>query len=174
MINSAAAPHPELRDGEVTKDHGLLLIGLFKLSKALLFFLMGLGALHMINRNVGDELIHLVMALRLDTEGRFVQFMLEKADQIDAHRLKQIGFADFAYAALALTEGIGLMKEKVWAEYLTLGLTLSFLPYELFELIRHPSWVWLSLLATNLAVLVYLLWWLDRKKKRRVGVPAAG
>jgi len=57
------------------------------------------------------------------------------------------------------------MREKVWAEYLTLSLTVMFLPWELYELVRHGSWMRLSLLFINLVVLAYLLWILDRKKK---------
>ncbi len=40
-----------------------------------------------------------------------------------------------------------------------------FLPWELWELARRPSWVRLGLLLINLAVLGYLLWLLERKKK---------
>lgn len=146
------------------RDRGLLLIGLFKLGKALLFFALGIGAIHLLHKDLADEVIRLTTALKFDQESRFVNLLLEKVDLIDAHRLKQIGFATFAYSALALTEGIGLMLEKVWAEYLTLGLTVSFLPWELYELARHPNWFRLSLLLINLAVLFYLLWLLRRKK----------
>ena len=73
--------------------------------------------------------------------------------------------ATFAYSALALTEGVGLMREKVWAEYLTLSLTVMFLPWELFELARDPNWIRLALLLANLAVLAYLMWLLRRKKQ---------
>ena len=48
--------------------------------------------------------------------------------------LREIGVGVFAYSGLALIEGIGLMLEKVWAEYLTLSLTIAFLPWELWEL----------------------------------------
>ena len=67
--------------------------------------------------------MRLATALRFDPEGHIVNLMMEKVDLIDAHHLRQIGFATFAYSALALTEGIGLMKGKAWAEYLTLSLT---------------------------------------------------
>ena len=63
-----------------------------------------------------------------------------------------------------LTEGIGLLMEKVWAEYLTLVLTVSFLPWELYELVRRPDWFRVSLLLINLAVLWYLIWLLRRKR----------
>lgn len=145
-------------------DRGLLAIGLFKLGKAVLFFCIGIGALHLLHKDLGDEVLRLAMALKFDPESRFVTVLLNKIDLIDAHRLKQISAATFGYSALALTEGIGLILEKVWAEYLTLLLTISFLPWELFELARKPSWFRLSLLLINLAVLAYLIW-LIRKKR---------
>ncbi|MCU1222875.1 MAG: hypothetical protein JWQ42_968 [Edaphobacter sp.] len=145
-------------------DRGLLLIGLFKLGKAILFFLLGIGAIHMLHKDLGDEVMRLATSLKFDPESKFVTLLLDKVDLIDAHRLRQISLATFAYSALALTEGIGLLLEKVWAEYLTLILTVSFLPWELYELARRPSWFRLNLLLINLAVLGYLVWLLRRKK----------
>ncbi len=154
----AAESHPSHH------DRGLLAIGLFKLGKAILFFGIGIGALHLLHKDLGDEVLRLATALKFDPESRFVTVLLDKVDLIDAHRLRQISLATFAYSALALTEGVGLLLEKVWAEYLTLFLTISFLPWELYELARRPSWFRLSLLLINLAVLAYLVWLLRRKR----------
>jgi uncharacterized membrane protein (DUF2068 family) len=152
----------------VHHDRGLLAIGLFKLGKALLFFGLGVGAFHLLHKDLDDELTKLTSALGFDPESRTVSLLLEKVDLIDAHRLKQIGFATFAYSALALTEGVGLMLEKVWAEYLTLSLTVGFLPWELYELAKEPNLFRFSLLVINLLVLGYLVWFLQRKRQRKV------
>lgn len=145
-------------------DNGLLLIGLFKLVKAIFFFCVGIGAMHLLHKDLSDEVMRLARELRFDTEGRFVTLVMDKVDLIDVHRLREIGFATFAYSGLALTEGVGLLLEKVWAEYLTLVLTISFLPWELWELARRPSWFRLALLLINLGVLWYLIWLLKRKR----------
>src|SRR5437868_13033031 len=145
-------------------DRGLLLIGLFKLAKAIFFFGIGVGASHLLHKDLQDEVMRLALKLRFDPESRFVSLLLAKVDLIDAHRLRQISVGTFGYSALALTEGVGLLLEKVWAEYLTLILTISFLPWELYELARKPDWFRLSLLLINLAVLWYLVWLLRRKK----------
>ena len=152
-----------------TRDRGLLLIALFKLGKAIFFFLLGCGAVHFMDRNLGDEIIRIAMGLKRDPEGRMVQLVLEKADLINVHQLRQISVFTFGYSALALTEGIGLFLEKVWAEYLTLTLTISLLPWELYELARRPDWLRFGVLLTNLAVLWYLIWLLQRKKARGFG-----
>jgi uncharacterized membrane protein (DUF2068 family) len=146
------------------RDRGLLLIGLFKLGKSILFFCLGCGAIHLLHKDLGDEVMRLATALKFDPESRFVSLVLDKVDLIDAHRLREISLATFGYSAVALTEGVGLLMEKVWAEYLTLILTISFLPWELYELARRPSWFRVSLLLINLAVLWYIVWLLRRKR----------
>lgn len=145
-------------------DRGLLLIGLFKLGKSILFFCIGMGAIHLLHKDLGDEVMRLAMALKFDPESRFVGLMLDKVGLIDIHKLKLISLGTFSYSVVALTEGVGLVLEKVWAEYLTLTLTISFLPWELYELARRLNWFRLSLLLINLAVLAYLVWLLRRKK----------
>jgi uncharacterized membrane protein (DUF2068 family) len=153
--------------GKVAKashDRGLLAIGLFKLAKAIFFFCVGVGAIHLLHKDLEDEVMRLALRFKFDPESRFVSLLLAKVDLIDAHRLRQISVGTFGYSALALTEGVGLLLEKVWAEYLTLILTISFLPWELYELARKPDWFRLSLLLINLAVLWYLIWLLRRKR----------
>lgn len=150
--------------GHKHHDRGLLLIGLFKLGKSILFFCIGIGAIHMLHKDLGEVVMRVAMALKFDPESRFVALVLNKVDLIDVHKLKLIGLGTFAYSMVALTEGVGLMLEKVWAEYLTLILTISFLPWELYELVRRPNWFRLSLLLINLAVLAYLVWLLRQKR----------
>jgi uncharacterized membrane protein (DUF2068 family) len=145
-------------------DRGLLLIGLFKLAKAIFFFCIGVGAIHLLHKDLEDEVMRLAVRFKFDPESRFISLLLDKVDLIDAHRLREISVATFAYSALALTEGVGLLLEKVWAEYLTLILTISFLPWELYELFRRPDWFRANLLLINLAVLAYLVWLLRRKR----------
>ena len=73
----------------------------------------------------------------------------------------------FIYASLDLIEGIGLYFEQVWAEYLTLAITASFLPWEVFEIFRRVTPVRVGLLAVNAAVLVYLLKLVIERGRRR-------
>jgi uncharacterized membrane protein (DUF2068 family) len=170
MANESISSHESIQTDEQggrpagSHDRGLLLIGLFKLAKAIFFFGVGVGAIHLLHKDLEDEVMRLALRFKFDPESRFVSLLLDKVDLIDAHRLRQISVATFGYSALALTEGVGLLLEKVWAEYLTLILTISFLPWEIYELVRRPDWFRLSLLLINLAVLWYLVWLLRRKK----------
>ena len=148
-------------------DRGLLAIGLFKVVEAAFFFLVGVGVIHFIHRDLGEAALRLAGRLRVDPDGRVVTWVLDQLDAITAHRLKQIGVATFFYAGLRLAEGVGLVLEKVWAEYLTVGVTAAFLPWETYEFIRRPDWLRILLLIVNLMVLTYLVWWLRRARVLR-------
>ncbi len=155
------------QEGAVEHNRGLLLIGLFKLSKSILSFAIGVGAIHFLHKDLGDALLKLAHELRFDSEHRFVDLLMSKADNITPARLKAIGFATFLYSGVALAEGVGLMMEKVWAEYLTLILTVGFLPWEIFELFRHQNIYRVLIMAINLTVLVYLIWLVRRQRAKR-------
>jgi uncharacterized membrane protein (DUF2068 family) len=138
------------------RNRWLILIAAFKLAQAMLFAAVGVGVLRLVHKDVGDELQRFVDHLRFNTEPRFINFLLEKADFITDRMLFSISAAVFIYAGLDLVEGIGLYFEKTWAEYLTLFVTGSFLPWELFEVFRRVTPIRISLLTANALVFIYL------------------
>ena len=115
------------------RNRWLVLIAAFKLLQALLYMAVGVGALRLLHKDVGEVLESLANHLRFNPESRFVNFILEKSSLIDDRLLRQIGEVVFIYAGLDLIEGTGLYLEKAWAEYLTLAITASFLPLELIR-----------------------------------------
>ena len=135
----------------------LILIAAYKLMQALLFVVIGFGALKLLHQDIGDLLTQLADHLRFNPESRFVNFVLDKASLLNDPLLRRIGVAAFSYAALGMAEGIGLYLEKVWAEYLTLAITASFLPWEIFEVFRKLTYFRVSLLVVNTLVLISLL-----------------
>lgn len=135
----------------------LVLIAAYKFALALLFVAVGVGALRMLHKDIGDQVARLAHHMRFNPESRFVDFILDKASLLNDPLLRRIGAAAFCYAALGMLEGIGLYLEKIWGEYLTLAITASFLPLELFEVFRRVTWIRASLLVINTMVFFYLL-----------------
>lgn len=145
---------PALR---VRRNKWLMLIAFFKFLQATLFVGIGIGALHLIHVDIDDFLTQVFTILRFNPESNFVNLVLEKASILDEHMLRRISAAVFAYAALGIVEGIGLYLEKAWAEYFTLLLTASFLPFETIHLLHRITWPRACLLTVNALVLLYLL-----------------
>lgn len=152
----------------------LVLIGAFKLAYAALFIFMGFGIRRLLHHDLVGVLTRVAMALRFDPESHFVNLVLDKVSLINDHRLRQISAAVFGYAALDIIEGMGLILEKSWAEYLTLAITAAALPWEVFEIIRHPTWLKVGFTLINLLVVIYLVFHVQAstmRRKRRARLP---
>ena len=82
------------------------------------------------------------------------------------NHLTLLAISALAYAALETTEGVGLAMRRRWAEYLTVIATGILIPYEAYEVIRHPTLFKAGALALNLAVVGYLAY----RKRLFVGI----
>lgn len=149
---------------------GLLrLIALFKFFKAAVLIVTGIGILKLMHNDVATTLDHWVALLGLDPGNRFVDHALRNAANIPPNKIKDLGLGSFVYAALFLTEGIGLWMLKHWAEWFTVVITASLVPLEVWEIHRHPTAVKILVLVVNIAVVGYLLY---RIRKEGSGAPA--
>jgi len=141
-----------------SRHRWLILIGVLKLAKAAFFAAMGFGVFKLLHKDVADILMRAAIALRFDPESRAVNLVLEKAALLSSHRLKLISIALLLYAVLDVVEGMGLVFRKTWAEYLTLILTASFLPWEFYEIARHVTGLRIGLTLINVLVVAYLIY----------------
>ena len=155
------------RTGSGSRNRLLLLIAVYKFLHALLFFAIGMGAHHLLHKDIADQIDLLARHLRFNPESHLVNFILDRAALLNDPLLLRIGFVAYCYATVTLIEGIGLYLEKAWGEFLTLAITASFLPWEIFEIFRRITWFRAGLLTINILVFFYLLRLvLDRAGKR--------
>ena len=89
---------------------------------------------------------------------------LEKLGVVDDRRLEQISAGSFIYAGLRLTEGIGLLFNQRWAEYLVVIATAILIPLEIHEILRRVSFPRIAVFVVNVAVMCYLIANLRRTK----------
>jgi uncharacterized membrane protein (DUF2068 family) len=164
MSKSLSRARSKLR----SHNHWLLLIALFKFAQAALFVAIGVGALKLLHRDIADDLYNLADRLHFNPEWRVIDFLLDKASLINDPLLRRIGLAAFCYAGLGTAEGIGLYLEKAWGEVMTLIITASFLPWEIFEIIRRITWPRVGLLTINVLVFVYLLKLVTERGRQKV------
>ncbi len=58
--------------------------------------------------------------LRVDTDNRYIHGFLVRIFRVTPKQLKELSVGTFIYAGLFLTEGMGLLLRKHWAEYFTI------------------------------------------------------
>jgi uncharacterized membrane protein (DUF2068 family) len=138
-------------------DRLIRLIAVFKFVKAASLIALGVGAFKLVDKDLGDVLEHWIGALGLDPGSRFLDAVLAKASDISPEQIRKIGVGSFVYAGLFLTEGTGLWLRKRWGEWLTVIISSSLVPVEIYEIHRHVSPAKLGVLALNVAIVVYLI-----------------
>jgi uncharacterized membrane protein (DUF2068 family) len=148
----------DLKPGKVSSHLILILIGLFKLLKALLLVLMGIGAIKFMHKDLGGAVVHWVQVLRVDPDNRFVHGLLVKIFRLTPKQLKELSIGTFLYAALFTTEGVGLLLRKHWAEYFTIITTGCLIPLEIYELSRHFTAAKAIVALVNVLIVWYLAW----------------
>ena len=139
------------------RDKALLALALFKWFKGLVLFLVGVGFLKLMHHDVEAYFENLLNQFRVDPNNRYLVALLTKLDLLDDKKIRALSGLTFAYSALFLVEGTGLFFEKRWAEYLTIIATVSFIPVEIYELLKTPSALKWAALVINVAIAVFLV-----------------
>jgi uncharacterized membrane protein (DUF2068 family) len=143
----------------------LRLIGAGKLLKAAFLIVLGFGVLRLVHTGFGDEMAQLASYLRYNPESHALIWLLDKASLLSDRRLEQVGAGLLFYAATELVEAYGLLRQRLWGEYLTCGYTIAFLPFDIYELLVHFTWVKLGFTILNAVIAWYLAWHILRKRR---------
>ena len=89
--------------------------------------------------------------------GFVVGFVVSQTEFLTPAKVYRLAGATLAYSILEGTEAVGLAARRPWAEWLTILVTASFLPFEIHELVTKPTPVKAGTLVINAAILVYLV-----------------
>lgn len=95
--------------------------------------------------------------LGFDLQNNAVVNLIRHALSTKTSTLKWVTLGLFAYAAILLTESIGLWLLKRWGEYFTVVATAAFIPFEIHEVLKKVTTLRVSALAVNLAAVAYIL-----------------
>jgi uncharacterized membrane protein (DUF2068 family) len=147
-----------------SSDVWIILIGLFKLVKAASLLIVGVGLLRLMHRDVAATVAHWVEYFRLDPDDRYIHSVLSRVLRVTPRQLRELSAGTLIYGTLFLTEGVGLLMRKHWAEYLTVVSTALFIPLEIYEAFERFTLVKLAVLAINAGIVWYLVARLKRER----------
>jgi len=119
-------------------DPGIRLIAFFELAKGTLVAIGALGLLTRIHKDVGTVLNEVVLRLRVDPDNWYVHTIMTRLSGTTPRQLEAVSAGSLLYTALRYVEGLGLMWRQRWAA-------------------RRVSWPKLVVIATNVAVVWYLV-----------------
>jgi uncharacterized membrane protein (DUF2068 family) len=90
--------------------------------------------------------------------GRGLTHRIDELFTLRSSRLHLFAAIALVYAVVEGVEAVGLWYAKRWAEYLTLIVTASLLPVEVYELSEHATPFKILAFIVNVAVVAYLLY----------------
>lgn len=155
-IDMAKKRTPASHSRHQPDGNGLRLIAVFKLAKGLLLVAVGIGAIKLLHKDVSELAANWVAAIRVDPDNRLIHGLIAKLGLMNDRKLEELSFGSFFYAALLLTEGVGLWLKKRWAEYFTIITTCSLIPLELYEIAKRITITRIVFLLVNVAIVWYL------------------
>lgn len=144
----------------------IFLIGLFKLFKAALLIAIGIGAVKFLHKDLAGTIQHWAQVLHVDPDNRYLHGILVRVFRVTPKQLKTLSVGTFIYAGLFLTEGVGLLLRKHWAEYFTIITTGAFIPLEIYELVRHFTITKVVVTVINVLIVWYLVARVRSRSKR--------
>lgn len=124
--------------------------------KGLIVLLAGFGVLSLVHRDAWDVAENFLEWLKISPDSQYAQVFLNLADQVTDAKLWAVALAAAAYSTLRFVEAYGLWRERAWAEWLALISGAIYLPFEVYEIVRRPDWIRFTILAVNLAVVLFM------------------
>lgn len=124
--------------------------------KGSLVLLAGFGLLALVHRDIDALAAKLVRLSHLDPASRYPRIFLDAVGRVTDGRLWFLAAAAGVYSAVRLVEAYGLWHERRWAEWFALLSGGLYIPVEIYELIRHATWLKAAVLVTNVAIVLYM------------------
>lgn len=135
---------------------GVRVVAALEAAKGFVVLLAGFGVVGLVHRGLEPVADELVRHTHLNLASRYPRIFLDLLENLSDQRLWGLAALAFGYAALRFIEAYGLWRERRWAEWFGVASGGIYVPFELYELAEGVSWLKLSTLAINLAVVGYL------------------
>ena len=149
----------------------LKIIALFKIFKGALLFLLGFSLLFLNSRPAWlDQISDWADDQLLLAHSKYVTFLLSKLqDMLAGGALRATGILALFYCAVLFTEGIGVYRQKRWAEFLMIFATGALIPLEIrhvwHRLIFHRPMLIPALILLANCFIVWFLYMVLRRAK---------
>ena len=146
---------PKIHDPQHVK--GVRTVATIEFTKGVLVVLAGLGVFTMRHRDIWGVAESLLEFVHANPHRHVVGVFINLVYRIHDVRLWKIAVVAGIYAILRFVEAYGLWYTLPWAEWLAFASGAIYIPFEISDLIRHPTWFALFIVVVNAAIVLYML-----------------
>ena len=159
--------HPRIHDPGHIK--GVRTVATIELTKGIIVALAGLGLVSMRHKDIWGLTESFLDFLHVSPHHhhRVFKVFIDLVYRVRDVRLWQIATVAAIYVTLRFIEAYGLWHIRPWAEWLAFVSGAIYIPFEVADLLRHPTWFRVLVIAVNLLIVLYMLMLrLEAAKKR--------
>ncbi len=161
--------HPQVRDPEHIK--GVRTVATIEFTKGVIVVLAGLGLFSMRHRDIWGVAESFLEFLHANPYRHYVGVFIDLVSRLSDVRLWKIAVAASLYTSVRFVEAFGLWYALPWAEWMAAISGVIYIPFEIADLIHHPTWIRLLILLVNVCIVLYMLYLrLDAREKRRAAM----
>lgn len=132
-------------------------VAVFEFSKGVTVLLAGLGVLSLLNNKIQNKFEDFVSGFNYSPHGKITSSIYDAITHPQNSVLILIASFAILYSSLRFAEGYGLWREANWAKWIGLVSSLIYLPYEFYDLLKHPGIFPVIFITINLIV-IYILY----------------
>ncbi len=146
---------------------GVRAIAIFEACKGVLGIIVGIGLISLMHKDLTAFAENLIDTLHFDPAGNFAQKFIENVGKINESNIILVIGICALYVLVRFVEAYGLWFLRPWAEWFAIAAGAVYVPFEVFELIKKPTFVRAGILLFNLALIAYLYYFRKEQKHEK-------
>lgn len=147
--------HPHVQDPEHIK--GVRTVATIEFTKGVIVVLAGLGVFSMRHRDIWGVAETFLEFFHVNPYHHYVGVFIDLVYRVSDVHLWKIAVAAALYAMLRFVEAFGLWYVRSWAEWMAFFSGAVYVPFELADLLRHPTWFGVAVVLVNVVIVLYML-----------------
>jgi uncharacterized membrane protein (DUF2068 family) len=145
-------------DTEKNIDRGIRAVAVFEATKGAVVLAAGFGLLALLHRDLQAIAEHLVELSHLNPAHHYPTIFVEAMSRMTDTRIMAFAAFAFFYAVIRFVEAYGLWHFRAWAEWFAIVSGSIYIPIEIYEVFKHATWIRVTVLIVNLAIVAYLIY----------------
>ena len=151
---------------QLSSKRVLRLIAFFEGFKGLGAIASAFGLLSLIHHDIRHLVFEIIGHYGIDPTHHYPELVLQYADKIARTPESSILMIAFIYAAIRVSEAVGLWWETAWGEWLAVLSGGFYIPFELEHLIKDYSVITLFICVFNVSIVIFLSMQLYKRKNQ--------
>ncbi|AZG73491.1 DUF2127 domain-containing protein [Shewanella livingstonensis] len=137
-------------------DKGVRAVAVLEASKGILALMVAIGLHVYAGQNLSMLATQLVTHLHLNPASHYPSVFISAIGSVSQSSVILMALGAAIYTLIRFIEAYGLWHNMRWTQWFALLSGAIYLPFEVYEMMRHFSLLSVSVLAINLAVVVYM------------------